>query len=63
MKVVDLWNAFNSWTPFTIIDVFEHKSGKFHSYIYSEDMLKRYANYAVVSFDYDGEDDRIKIEV
>ena len=22
MKVVDLWNAFNSWTPFTIIDVF-----------------------------------------
>lgn len=63
MKVVDLWNAFNSWTPFTIIDVFEHKSGEFHSYIYSEDMLKRYANYAVVSFDYNTADDRIKIEV
>nr|DAT34048.1 MAG TPA: hypothetical protein [Caudoviricetes sp.] len=63
MKVVHLWNAFNSWAPFTIIDVFENKSGKFHSYIYSEDMLKRYADYAVVSFDYDAENDRIKIEV
>lgn len=63
MKVVDLWNAFNSWTPFTIIEVFERKSGKFYSYVYSEDMLERYANYAVVSFDYDAEYDRIKIEV
>lgn len=63
MTVVQLYNAFNKWTPFTIIDVFEHKSGTFHSYIYSEDMLKRYANHVVVSFDYDTECDRIKIEV
>ena len=63
MKVVDLWKSFYCWTPFTIINVFEHKSGKFHSYIYSKDMLKRYANYTVVSIDYDAEHDSIKIEV
>lgn len=63
MTVVQLYNAFNKWTPFTIIEVFEHKSGEFHSYIYIEDMLKLYANHVVVSFDYDAEGDRIKIEV
>lgn len=63
MTVVQLYNAFNEWTPYTIIDVFEYKSGELHSYIYSEEMLKRYANHVVVSFDYYAEGDRIKIEV
>lgn len=63
MKVVDLWNAFNDWTPFTSANVTERKRNEIHAFSYSEEVLNQYANSIVVSFDYDSVDDVINIEV
>ncbi len=63
MKVVDLWNAFNSWTPFTNVTVLEHKTRQFHSFKYAEDALNKYASCVVDSFDYNSVTDEITIEV
>lgn len=63
MTVVELWNVFNSWTPFTNVTVFEYKTRQFHSFTYAEDVLNKYANCAVSSFDYNSATDLITIEV
>lgn len=51
MTVVELWNAFNSWSTFTDVTVFEYKTRQFHSFAYAEDVLNKYANCAVISFE------------
>ena len=63
MKVVDLWNAFKSWTPFTNVTVFEYKTRQFHSFKYAEDALNKYASCVVDSFDYNSATNEITIEV
>ena len=63
MKVVELWNAFNSWTSFTNVAVFEYKTRQFNSFAYAEDALNKYANCDVSSFDYNSVTDEITIEV
>lgn len=63
MTVVELWNAFNSWSTFTDVTVFEYKTRQFHSFTYSEDVLNKYANCAVISFDYNSATGVITIEV
>ncbi len=63
MTVVELWNAFNSWTPFTNVTVFEYKTRQFHSFAYAEDVLNKYAIFAVISFDYNSTTNVITIEV
>lgn len=63
MTVVELWNAFNSWTSFTNVTVFEYKTRQFHSFKYAEDVLNKYARCAVSSFVYNSATDEITIEV
>ena len=63
MTVVELWNAFDSWTPFTKVTVFEYKTREFHSTTYAEETLNKYANRAVSSFGYNSATDDITIEV
>lgn len=63
MTVVELWNVFNSWTPFTNVTVFEYKTRQSYSFKYAEDALNKYASCVVSSFDYNSETDEIAIEV
>lgn len=63
MKVVDLWNVFNSWTSFTIVTVFEYKTRQLYSFKYVEDVLNKYASCVVDSFYYNSATDEITIEV
>ncbi len=63
MKVVDLWNKFYSWSPYTDIEVDDLKSSAFYYSLRSEDVLKRYANNEVVEFDYDSEKDKLSLAV
>lgn len=63
MKVVDLWNKFYSWSPYTGVEVDDSKSSAFYYSLHSEDVLKRYANNEVVEFDYDSEKDKLSLVV
>lgn len=63
MKVVDLWNKFYSWSPYTDVEVDDSKSSAFYYSLRSEDVLKRYANNEVVEFDYDSEKDKLSLAV
>ena len=63
MKVVDLWNKFYSWSPYTDVAVDDSKSSAFYYSLRSEDVLKRYANNEVVAFDYDSEKDKLSLVV
>ena len=63
MTVVELWSAFNSWTPFTNVTVFEYKTRQFYSFKYAENVLNKYASRVVSSFDYNSATDEITIEV
>lgn len=63
MKVVDLWNKFYSWSPYTDVEVDDSKLSAFYSSLCSEDVLKRYANNEVVEFDYDSEKDKLSLVV
>lgn len=63
MKVVDLWNKFYSWSPYTDVEVDDSKLSAFYYSLRSEDVLKRYANNEVVEFDYDSEKDKLSLVV
>lgn len=63
MKVVDLWNKFYSWSPYTVVEVDDSKSSAFYNSLRSEDVLKRYANNEVVEFDYDSKEDKLSLVV
>lgn len=61
MTVIELWNAFEDWTPFTSVEVDDING--IHEYTYHEDAIRDFGNSSVITFSYNSADDKISIDL
>lgn len=63
MTVIKLYNAFENWTPFTSVDVYDIATGRTYEYSYYEELIKDMGNSNVHTFKYSYSEDKICIQI
>lgn len=63
MTVIELWNAFENWTPFTSVEVYVIGTGRKYEYRHYEQFINDFGNSKVHTFSSNDSEDKICIQI
>lgn len=63
MTVIELWNTFTDWSPYTIVDLATDGGDAIGTYDSQEDVLARYGKETVNAFGYCGTTDTLTLAI